>query len=312
MSVQLTLKSHTAQPLSRTPARVRIEWEFCERNIPGSVLQDHQVFILRAEAQDAIPGFQHIDMMTQKESRVQPIPASTHAENVTAYISQPISALDYPWYIDQAVNLQMLNRPVYYKLVIQRISTQETTESELFTFEGELDLIGLYIVEEHNFLLEDTIGVPSLIYQRRRGGIRCPKCFDELQSKRTLSKCNSCFGTNWVGGFYRAIDSYVDYSPNPKTVDITPWGEMQPNESQVLLSNFPEVTQGDLVKEIRSGRLWRFEKIQPTEKRRVPMLQFCRVSEVKPGDIEYHLPFDAKYAAVKLKELEAIKRKREF
>lgn len=312
MAVELSFRSFSAQPLSRTPARVRIDWEFAQRNVTGSVYADHEILILRAEAEDAIPGFQHIDMMTQRESRVPPVPKSTHAKNITAYISQPISALEYPWYIDQAVNLQMLDRPVFYKLVIRRISTQETIETPAFTFKGELDLIGLYVVEEHNFLNEDTIGVPSLIYQRKRGGVQCTKCFDTLQGKRTLSKCNVCYGTNWEGGFYRAIDSYVDYSPNPKMVEITPWGEMQPNESQVLLSNFPVVTQGDLIKELPAGRFWRIEKIQPTEKRRVLMLQFCRVSEIKPGDIEYELPYDPRYAAIKFKELREIQRKREF
>lgn len=180
-------------------------------------------------------------------------------------------------------------------------------------FEGDLDLVGIYIVEEQDFALEDATGTPSLIYKRKRDGILCTNCFDPIQKKRTVSNCAVCYGTNWIGGFYDPVDAYVDFNPNPKNAQIGQWGETQTNETRVMLSNFPIIYPGDLIRELRQNRLWRVgNKVDLTEKRRSLLLQWPNVTEVKPGDIEYKIPIDEQFLLKKLEEFERVKRKREF
>lgn len=321
MAVKATINSLRVIPLSRTPAKILLKWDIAA--VPGESLTDYEILILRGESQDAIPNFQHLKMMTHNKPEeglegydgrneiVQPEIVALDSKNL-AYISRPLPAADFPWYLDYSQSLNMLVRPVFYKLVLRKISTQESIESKAVTFEGDLDIVGLYVVEEHNFLLEDTIGSPSLVYQRKRQGVLCTKCFDPIQKKRMISHCSSCYGTNWVGGFYNPIDCYIDYAPNPKVSQIMQWGEVQPNETDLLMSNFPEVSQGDVVREIRQGRLWRVTKVTSTEKRRAQMLQFVRATEIKPGDIEYSVQQDQRFAVMKMEELEQIKLKREF
>lgn len=321
MALQASIKYFRAVPLSRTPPRVLLKWDISVT--PGASLTEYEVIVMRGEAQDSIPDFQHIQMMTHhlpsegleapdgRNEIVTPRIVSTDSKNTT-YISRPMSAADFPWYLDHAQSLQMLTRPVYYKLILRKISTQEWVESPMVTFEGDLDMVGLYVAEEHNFLLEDAIGVPSLVYQRRRGGVPCPKCFDPISKKRMISQCSVCYGTNWAGGFHNPIDCYIDYSPNPKVSDIAQWGEVQPNESNILMSNYPELNPGDVIRELRQGRMWRVIHVTDTEKRRAPVLQFSRVTEIKPGDVEYILPQDDKLTLKKSEELEVIKLKREF
>jgi hypothetical protein len=296
---------YQAIPLSKTPAKVLVRWEVA---LEGSALADVEFYIDRAIGQDARPGFQHVDIHGKPmEDKNQFLDSKNLVQQAL-----PISGLENHWYLDFSPELANLTLPLYYRIRARQVSTQEEWSTPMFGFSGELDLVGLYVVDEHNFLLEDVTGTPCFVYNRRRGGKPCSKCFDPVQKKRLISNCKLCYGTNWEGGFYRPIDTYVDFNPNPKNVQVAQWGETQQNETNILMSNFPQVSPGDVIHEIREGRVWRVVQVNETEKRRVPMLQFARVSEVKPSDPEYSLPFDERFAIAKVQELEATKKKREF
>lgn len=302
----IKFKSYRAIPLSKTPAKVLIKWELEQGTTD---LQDYEFYVERGAAEDNRPGVQNVDIYRRP---VTPEIAATVANNIQPLHRDGISALDFHWYVDYSDSLKNLNNTPYYRIRCRKISTQEDVVTPSFTWAGELDMVGLYIVDEHNFLLSDVTGVPVLVYNRRRGGVACPSCFDPIQKKRTSSSCNVCYGTNWVGGFYKPIDTYIDFTPNPKASTIQQWGEVQPNETNALASNFPTLVPGDLIRELHVDRLWRVVQATETEKRRVPMLQFLRVTEIKPGDIEYKIQFDERFAITKVAELEATKLKREF
>lgn len=295
-----------AIPLSKLPAKVLIRWE---TNISGPELKDFEFSVMRqVEGQDGRPGFQDVDI-DGKPNNPKAVSLNPKA---LSYISAWIDGLDFPWFVDFSETLKSLTQASYYKVVCRNKNTQETYFSEEFSWEGELDLVGMYIVDETNFLLKDTVGVPCAIYQRKRGGIACTKCFDHIQKKRLSSSCRSCYGTNWVGGFFNPIDTYVDLSPNPRNANVELWGEVNQNETQALMSNFPTVSPGDLIRELRDNRMWRVTLVAPTEKRRCQMLQMVRLSEVKSGDIEYSIPNDERFQLQKIEELNQIKEKREF
>lgn len=302
----ITFKSINVYPLSKLPAKVLVKWEmFIDKTVQ---LQDYEFLVERdIEAQDGRPGFQHVDIDGKPlEDKF----AAKDPRNLTP-ISRWIDGLDFRWFVDYTPHLKNLTNYSYYRVRCRNKKTQEVVDSDVVTWQGELDLVGLYVVDEHNFLLEDAIGVPSLVYQRRHDGVLC-SCFDRIQQKRLVSNCKKCYGTNWLKGFYDPIDCFVDFSPNPKVSVIEQWGEVQPNETNMLLSNFPTVASGDLVREIETNRLWRVTMSTVTEKRRALMLQFARAAEVKPGDIEYSIPNDEKFTIVKVGELNTIKDKREF
>jgi hypothetical protein len=296
-----------AVPLSRHPAKVLIKWE---ARCSGAELKDYEFLVERQSAgQDGNVGFQHVDIdgNPYKPSFLD----SKDPKNLRP-ISTWIDGLDFPWYVDYSETLKGLTLPLWYRVQARNKSTQEVVSSEMFSWDGPLDLVGLYVVDEHNFMLRDVTGVPSLVFQRKRSGVHCTVCFDHIQKKRLSSSCKKCYGTNYVGGFYQPIDCYIDFNPNPKVVNIEAWGATQPNETDTLLSNFPNVEPGDVIKELRENRMWRVVRVTLTEKRRVPMLQFARVIELKPGDIEYTLPNDERFQLKKIQELEDTKQKPEF
>lgn len=274
----------------------------------GAALADFEFTIERGAASENNPGFQHVTIYDTPE-----LPPTEHTVTHNFRpISTPIDGLDCPWYLDYTPEILNLTQPLSYRVRCRKKSTQEEIVSQAVGLGGGLDLAGLYIADEVNFELEDATGTPSLIYNRRRGGIPC-SCFDPVQKKRLISNCTRCFGTNWVGGFYDPIDAYVDFNPNPKNALISQWGETQENITRVLLANFPIVFPGDVIRELRANRMWRVgQRVNLTEKRRVTLLQFPEVTEIKPGDIEYKIPIDEQFMLSKIEELEATKARREF
>ena len=303
----INFKKVQAIPLSRTPAKVLVRWEMDNRI--SAEIADYEFMVLRqTNGQDQEMFFQDKTIDGNLNAPYAPDKMTTNLEA----ISQWIDGLDHLWHLDYSDTLKNLTHEANYRVRCRHKKTMEVRDSAQFTWQGDLDLVGLYICAEHDFLLRDVTGVPSLVYQRRRGGIPCTNCYDPVQKKRTMSNCGVCYGTNWVGGFFNPLDTFIDFSPNPKTSGIAQWGEITENETQALMSNFPSVVPGDVIKEVRDNRLWRVINVTVTEKRRCQMLQFVRLSEVKAGDIEYSLPYDERFQLKKIDELEMLKKKREF
>jgi len=303
----LNFKSIQVIPLSRDPGKVLIQWEM----LPTAInLSDFEFYIDRGSTADQIPAFQHVTI--DGKPWVSSHPATTTTSENFKQIGGPLSALDFYEFLDYTPELRNLHRTYYYRVRVRRVSTQEELGSAPMTWHGDLDLEAMYVVDEHNFMLEDTTGVPALIYKRRRGGVACEACFDKIQNKRLASHCKRCFGTNWEGGFHEPIDAYVDLSPHANQTLIQEWGETQPTETDVLATNYPLIFNGDLIREIRKNRLWRVVRTRTTEKQRAPMLQFIRVTEVNPGDVEYQIPIDEAFVEQKIREFENYKKRREF
>jgi hypothetical protein len=306
--VALTVSFKTIQvvALSRFPAKVLVQWQ---TTLSGADLADYEFYIERGSASENNPGFQHKTIYQTPE---MPPTQHTVTQNFRS-ISKAIDGLDNSWYLDFTPELLNLTISMSYRVRCRKKSTQEECLSSAVGLGGGLDLVGLYIADEVNFELEDATGEPCLIYNRRRGGIPCPECFDPIQKKRSISNCSRCYGTNWVGGFYDPIDAYVDFNPNPKNALITQFGETQENMTRVIIANYPIVFPGDIIRELRTNRLWRVgQKVNIAEKRRVTLLQFPEVVEIKPGDIEYKIPIDEKFLLAKVAEFEATKARREF
>lgn len=299
-----TFKSVTIIPLSKKPARILVRWQVEQE---AADLADAEFIIERSYTQNSRVGFQDVDI----HGNLRPDPIGVEADNFTA-VSQVIDGLSDNSFIDISPEIASLSNDIVYRVRCRRKSTQEETVSKEASIDRNIDMVGLYVSDEINFELMDVTGVPCLIYNRRSTGVHCTKCFDRIQKKRLFSGCKTCFDTGWLGGFYDPIDSYVDISPNQKNLQMAPWGAVQENESPMMLSNFPVVSPGDVIRELESGRMWRVVRINVTEKRRALMIQFPIMTEIKPGDVEYKIPVDEDFVQKKLEEFWKIKRLREF
>lgn len=302
----IAFKRFNATPLNKEDAKVLVSWELQPTKVD---LSDYEFYVDRGQTPEQVVGKQDadIDGFLQKGA-AGPAPI-TH--NMYPLNAQPISALDYYEYADFTPELRSLSAELYYRIRCRRISTGEEIMTPAFTWQGKMDLMALYIVDEQNFQLKDAAGQPCLIYNRRRGGIPC-KCFDPVQQKRLYSNCKVCYGTNWTGGFYPALGSYTEVKTADKDTSIQEWGEIQPGNTLMRFTNYPVIKNGDLVRTIVENRLWRVAKVKEFEKRVVPMMQYAQLVEVNPGDVEYSIPLNEDLVRKLLLEYENILNKREF
>lgn len=305
MSVLLSFQSFEAIPLSKTPERVLVRWKITPNRAD---LTDYEFYVDRGDAPDQSKKAMNLDI----DGKVL-TPAITLVEaNNLAQLAGPISALDFYEYVDYTANFWDFYHVQNYRIRCRRISTQEEISTPIFTIEGELDVVGIYIADEKNFILEDSVGEPSFVYRKRRQGVVCTNCFDPIQKSRLTSYCTVCYGTNWEGGFHQELQAFVDYSPSIDEITIRDWGAIQPNEIDAELSNWPQINPGDVLRELRRQRMWRVSKVRGTEKRRVSLLQFVRLVEVNPKDIEYAIPYSEEKALPILAEFEKARQRREF
>lgn len=306
MSFPIDFDKTTASVIGREPPQILVRWSLKPTRVK---LDDFEFYIDRGDAEPQRPAFQHVDI---DGNPIEDDSAPSSSNENLAQIAGPINALDFYEFRDFTMTDRNINKQFHYRVRCRKISTQEEIATPTFTWDGIMDNVGLYIIDELNFLLEDSTGVPCFMHVRRRNGVLCGNCFDKISGKRLRSNCNVCYGTNWEGGFYKPLDGYVDFSPSPNATLIQEWGETQPNETDVLMSNYPQLSPGDLIRELRRQRLWRVVRIKETEKRRVPMMQFVRVVELNPKDIEHQIPYDSDLALAILDKFDEMRMKREF
>lgn len=218
-------------------------------------------------------------------------------------------------YIDTSANLIDMNKIYYYRVRIVEFDAGKEVQSfssDSATWEGKLDLVGIYVVDEHLFALRWVYGVPVMIFKKKRDGALCPECWDTVLKRVTKSNCTSCFGTGRLGGYYPPIEAWMSFEPEPKVAQVAEWGKRQPSQTDTQFVNYPILSDDDLVLEIKPNKIWKVSAVRYPEKNRAILLQLVRLDAVNQTDIEYKIdvPEDRKRALVA--ELEARGNVREF
>ena len=205
-------------------------------------------------------------------------------------IAANIKAELFDSFVDSTARLISKHRVYNYKVVAKNTSTGTKVESRITTAEGDLDLIGIYIIEEHDFLFKHVTGVPTMILKKQTDGeARCPDCWDEVLKRVTKSNCQTCHGTGFVGrgvgGYYNPTLTWVDFSPDPEVIQTTQWGRVEATQNDLFMSNYPRLSVGDIIIEITTNKRWKVTNVRDSEKRRVKMLQIVRVDMINPMEI---------------------------
>lgn len=233
--------------------------------------------------------------------------------------STPIPANTLYEYLDETPHLIDSEKVYYYRVraveMFQGTAVQ-TFSSGPHTWEGVPDLVAFYIIEEHLFKHQYVSGTPALIYKKVKEGVRCTECWDNVLKRVTISHCVTCHGTGFMGGreggYYAPFDAWMDFSPDPKQVQIAEFGARQPRQVDVEYTNYPILVPGDLIIELTDNRYWRVSNTRTTEKNRTTMLQIFRLDEINRSDIEYNVKVPEEARKRLLDELEARERLTEF
>lgn len=219
-------------------------------------------------------------------------------------------------FIDFTAELKDLNKNYFYQVRAKELDSVgnelQSFDSPIVTFEGDLDFVGMYVVEEHLFAHRWVYGIPTLIYKKRKEGIRCPECWDSILQRVTKSGCKTCFGTGRLEGFYPPIDAWMGMEPDPKLAQVAQWGQIQPNQTDIQFTNYPTLNVDDVIFELKSNKFWKVSRVHRPEKNRVAMLQAARLDAINRSDIEYKIEVPQDRREELLRQLEERKQIREF
>lgn len=264
-------------------SRILIEWELEESSQDLSKLK---FFIYRGES----PG----ELFRINQS---PIPGNTRYE-----------------YIDYTPKMIRLDKRYYYQVIATEVyngTPVQEFKSRIFTFEDELDFIGLYVVEEHLYKHRHVTGMPSLIYKEKKEGERCT-CWDAVLKRPTISNCVNCKGTGFIGGYYYPIEAWIEYNPDPKVAQVTDIGVTRISKTEFQFTNYPELELGDIILELEPHRFWRISNVRNTEKNRTSLIQVGTLDEVNRSDIEQQIKVPKEARKRMLDELRTRRQTPEF
>lgn len=266
------------QVITVSPPKILVRWNF----LPGVKRQDYTIEIYRGE----------------REVDLKPLVL--------------IDGNEMSMYFDTSVSIINAQKFYFYSAIAKEKSTGASHQQEVTTWYGELDNETIYVVEEQEFLHQDVVGIPTFILLERKDGPYCSECFDRVSKKRIKSHCATCYGTNYVGGYYAPLLKYVDFSPDVKSKIVQDLGEMQPGESQITLPPYPLLRSGDVIVEAVSGERHKVKRVQTAERRRIPLLQSAVVELIPRNDVCYSVPINLDSLTMAQKDLDRIKALRGF
>jgi hypothetical protein len=187
----------------------------------------------------------------------------------------------------------------YHKLWYRvRVRNRESKEEKFWPEVGGAklaarpDLAALEMARINNLKLKEFSGRKIWVFPKKTSGQRCPICFDEVSQRRLRSSCLSCFDTGWVGGFNAPVEVFAMVITPNETTTHAPFGDIQTENTSILLGNYPEVFEGDIIVEAENIR-WRVgSNIGKIKKSRALVRQQAPIHRVPKSDIEYSIPIN--------------------
>ncbi len=154
------------------------------------------------------------------------------------------------------------------------------------------DLAALEMARLNNLKLKEFSGRQVWVFPRKQSGQRCELCFDKVAQRRIRSGCSTCYDTSWVGGYHAPVQTYgMIVSPNEQTIHAN-FGDVQNENTTMLIGNYPEISEGDLVVEAENIR-WRVaSSIAKVKKSRALVRQQVAIHRIPTADIEYRIPLN--------------------
>lgn len=270
---------------SGPPSLIEVSWTFEESVIPAS---RYTIGIFRGESPE------------EMEPIVSGLPAELYSS-----------------YDDRSALLRSNRRTYYYKVVATNKQTNAKISSNVQTWDGDLDYVGLYIITEHNFKFRHISGTPFCIFKKHTDSpTKCPDCWDPIAQRVTKSNCQTCHGTGnigkGVGGYHNPTLAWIEMDPESKVLQATEWGRREPSQTDVLMSNYPFIVEGDLFVELKTDKRWEVIRIHETEKRRTKMLQTIRLTLLDKDAVEYTIDIPEAVKRTAVRELSETKKIPEF
>lgn len=87
----------------------------------------------------------------------------------------------------------------------------------------------------------------GVLFHRKISGQPCPKCSEKLTNRSTQSNCNICYGTSFVGGFWKSDRPNVILVAEEQSLSqVSNLGHIDPSKRKAIFIGLPQPSVGDI------------------------------------------------------------------
>ena len=163
--------------------------------------------------------------------------------------------------------------------------TEDIKDSYVEHFRQERDAVAQEMIRRNNIELQFYSGFKCQVLIKKTWGPRCVACFDEALSANTSSKCEVCYNTKFMGGFYDPILTYVAFMEGNAQLRDLGVTTTAPDIRAFWTTNTPELKKGDVIVDNQNQR-WKVDRVvMKTARMGARVRQQFTAVKVPPDDV---------------------------
>ena len=254
-----------------TPSLMNLRWDI---ESSSENFADYEIRILRSETNtDNYPG--------------SPVASGIADYDIVAAGISPAYRSDY----DDTSLVGLTNKldTLVYRVQARNLSTGKVYTTPATTVAVGWDMNARYIIKHRELVLNRLSGQKFLVYKKKTFGQYCTKCYDDTLMRTTFGKCDICYGTGFVGGFYTPYVIHAQINENPPRSQITLYGDWQDQDAVLVMSVTPTITPGDMVLDLY-GRRWNAVTCRSTNKAMFTIAQQVQMRQLEVDNITSTFP----------------------
>ena len=190
------------------------------------------------------------------------------------------------------LNFLSLSRVVYYRITAHfaNSSSESFTRSVSADIrQRKIQLLRRKMQRDFSVALKFS-GMDIAVLKRRHWGIRCRACFDLLTKKVTKSKCNSCYGTGFEGGYFNPVRIKGRVGVDNIQTQITEKDKADINKKRLTVLDVPDIEVDDVIIDVQNNKRYIVQTVHSTELQTLAVHQQLTISELATDSVEYRIP----------------------
>lgn len=140
-------------------------------------------------------------------------------------------------FVDSITQRGMIDQRLFYRVTAINSKGEEFYSESKCVIEEDNNYITDAITKWQQMVLRRYNGQEFLHYARKKFGPRCKECYLETERKTFKSKCPSCFGTTYEGGYFAPVKIQLNKDPQMKAIDKDAMGVNEAKAATFVTSN---------------------------------------------------------------------------
>lgn len=145
-------------------------------------------------------------------------------------------------------------RTLYYRIRCRHVPTDRVSYSATFDRQGSPNILATEMIRLERVLFEEYVGVRCWLFPRRSFGQRCPSCFDSVLGKTIESRCPTCWGTGFSGGYHYPTAFWAQIDNTTEGDQVTTEDHRRVSGVQMRCGPSPGIKPLDLVVDNQNRR----------------------------------------------------------